>query len=101
IALEIAGNDIGGINIDDPGAIVFKSGGNLKILKIVGIVFVLIIGFAKIEVSHQIIQGIARYIHIDIPFKNGDAIIYDLRSEEHTSELQSRENLVCRLLLEK
>ena len=23
------------------------------------------------------------------------------RSEEHTSELQSRENLVCRLLLEK
>src|SRR5690606_40608162 len=26
---------------------------------------------------------------------------YLLRSEEHTSELQSRENLVCRLLLEK
>src|SRR5690606_41451202 len=25
----------------------------------------------------------------------------DHRSEEHTSELQSRENLVCRLLLEK
>src|SRR5690606_29946836 len=25
----------------------------------------------------------------------------DKRSEEHTSELQSRENLVCRLLLEK
>src|SRR5690606_1257061 len=30
---------------------------------------------------------------------NGRAVI--LRSEEHTSELQSRENLVCRLLLEK
>src|SRR5690606_41353367 len=29
-----------------------------------------------------------------------DMIPY-LRSEEHTSELQSRENLVCRLLLEK
>src|SRR5690606_39709331 len=33
-------------------------------------------------------------------------IVFDLfddlmRSEEHTSELQSRENLVCRLLLEK
>src|SRR5690606_41901957 len=27
--------------------------------------------------------------------------ILELRSEEHTSELQSRENLVCRLLLEK
>src|SRR5207302_5623745 len=29
-----------------------------------------------------------------------DAAVRD-RSEEHTSELQSRENLVCRLLLEK
>src|SRR5690606_41391043 len=27
--------------------------------------------------------------------------LHYLRSEEHTSELQSRENLVCRLLLEK
>src|SRR5690606_39755200 len=26
---------------------------------------------------------------------------FEPRSEEHTSELQSRENLVCRLLLEK
>src|SRR5690606_40401351 len=26
---------------------------------------------------------------------------YSCRSEEHTSELQSRENLVCRILLEK
>src|SRR5690606_42108506 len=29
------------------------------------------------------------------------ALCIALRSEEHTSELQSRENLVCRLLLEK
>src|SRR5436309_8468952 len=29
------------------------------------------------------------------------AAIKEERSEEHTSELQSRENLVCRLLLEK
>src|SRR5690606_10208643 len=28
-------------------------------------------------------------------------LLFILRSEEHTSELQSRENLVCRLLLEK
>src|SRR5436309_5843729 len=28
-------------------------------------------------------------------------IVFQERSEEHTSELQSRENLVCRLLLEK
>src|SRR5690606_41435320 len=31
----------------------------------------------------------------------GLAAGWRLRSEEHTSELQSRENLVCRLLLEK
>src|SRR5690242_21546230 len=30
-----------------------------------------------------------------------DAKTTDLRSEEHTSELQSHVNLVCRLLLEK
>src|SRR5690606_39712043 len=49
-----------------------------------------------------IIQRRARDVHA------GDVIIRDpgvhvacTRSEEHTSELQSRENLVCRLLLEK
>src|SRR5690606_41729935 len=31
----------------------------------------------------------------------GPDFLVDFRSEEHTSELQSRENLVCRLLLEK
>src|SRR5436309_11589369 len=31
----------------------------------------------------------------------GSGPIHARRSEEHTSELQSRENLVCRLLLEK
>src|SRR5207302_7928550 len=30
-----------------------------------------------------------------------DQLLTYTRSEEHTSELQSRENLVCRLLLEK
>src|SRR5690606_41428777 len=30
-----------------------------------------------------------------------EAVNHKVRSEEHTSELQSRENLVCRLLLEK
>src|SRR5690606_40401078 len=35
--------------------------------------------------------------------EDGDllALVRESRSEEHTSELQSRENLVCRLLLEK
>src|SRR5690606_41673160 len=35
-------------------------------------------------------------------FRVGAAVVHLVaRSEEHTSELQSRENLVCRLLLEK
>src|SRR5690606_40093798 len=33
--------------------------------------------------------------------RDADHRVAGLRSEEHTSELQSRENLVCRLLLEK
>src|SRR5690606_41714580 len=36
-----------------------------------------------------------------IRVQNIDRIYAEWRSEEHTSELQSRENLVCRLLLEK
>src|SRR5690606_20590152 len=38
----------------------------------------------------------------ELDFGDWEGKTYDeLRSEEHTSELQSRENLVCRLLLEK
>src|SRR5207247_5486350 len=33
--------------------------------------------------------------------RKGDVVLVDVRSEEHTSELQSRVDLVCRLLLEK
>src|SRR3712207_8261657 len=35
------------------------------------------------------------------PFTNSGFSNFALRSEEHTSELQSRQYLVCRLLLEK
>src|SRR2546427_9183200 len=34
-------------------------------------------------------------------FADGRHDVLELRSEEHTSELQSQSNLVCRLLLEK
>src|SRR5256886_3630528 len=33
--------------------------------------------------------------------ENGSCTCHSLRSEEHTSELQSQSKLVCRLLLEK
>src|SRR5690606_41764734 len=39
----------------------------------------------------QIVRGVAKWIGKE----------QTVRSEEHTSELQSRENLVCRLMLEK
>src|SRR3712207_8877951 len=42
--------------------------------------------------------GVARVFHLDLAQHLGHD---DLRSEEHTSELQSRQYLVCRLLLEK
>src|SRR5690349_23698487 len=37
-----------------------------------------------------------------VPFRGPLSLVaHQLRSEEHTSELQSRRDLVCRLLLEK
>src|SRR5690606_40912245 len=42
-------------------------------------------------ILHDLIASASREGRMDDP----------IRSEEHTSELQSRENLVCRLLLEK
>src|SRR5690606_40703350 len=50
--------------------------------------------------------GEVREVRVDIDRREGSErfsyrFIPELRSEEHTSELQSRENLVCRLLLEK
>src|SRR5690606_42114927 len=38
---------------------------------------------------------------LDAAFCLDQPAVLEVRSEEHTSELQSRENLVCRLLLEK
>src|SRR5690606_41630177 len=47
--------------------------------------------------SNTQVFGYVRYV-----LPNSDAAAKGVsRSEEHTSELQSRENLVCRLLLEK
>src|SRR2546422_6241471 len=39
--------------------------------------------------------------YLSVLLGNGDGTFRDARSEEHTSELQSRLHLVCRLLLEK
>src|SRR5690606_1318375 len=47
------------------------------------------------------VKLVRREEKIDYQFISGLEDFPDERSEEHTSELQSRENLVCRLLLEK
>src|SRR5690606_42014782 len=47
--------------------------------------------------DHELVAGLARSHDLLVTLED-NAI---QRSEEHTSELQSRENLVCRLLLEK
>src|SRR5690606_40339611 len=39
--------------------------------------------------------------NVPVVYFNPKTVEHKRRSEEHTSELQSRENLVCRLLLEK
>src|SRR6266511_1353496 len=43
----------------------------------------------------------SRDIQPDGGIDPAEMVVVVTRSEEHTSELQSRENLVCRLLLEK
>src|ERR1035437_6351846 len=47
-------------------------------------------------VQHLVVREVAMVVRVDGSWGDG---IY--RSEEHTSELQSRQYLVCRLLLEK
>src|SRR5262245_63849867 len=46
----------------------------------------------------QSFDGLPRPPQVRLP---GGVLVWRLRSEEHTSELQSLRHLVCRLLLEK
>src|SRR2546430_2987289 len=69
---------------------------------------VLEIGFPKPpKLPHHRIftrNAVDEYVHMPMFTMNADKEILDFRldrSEEHTSELQSQSNLVCRLLLEK
>src|SRR3712207_9171620 len=51
----------------------------------------------KLKIKLQIINKDSHKVTV----KGKEKTIYTPRSEEHTSELQSRQYLVCRLLLEK
>src|SRR3712207_7627166 len=47
-------------------------------------------------------QVLMRQIHLSLgPARPRSLVAHQARSEEHTSELQSRQYLVCRFLLEK
>src|SRR5688572_33290718 len=51
--------------------------------------------------EHAPITQLIDYEEFCNPVQKTDITPAELRSEEHTSELQSQSNLVCRLLLEK
>src|SRR2546427_6764667 len=48
-----------------------------------------------------VVARVLRHLHRALGFATVVDAAQALRSEEHTSELQSQSNLVCRLLLEK
>src|SRR3984957_7458247 len=54
-----------------------------------------------LSTSLVIDRSAMKRIFVDGGFSKNNVFMNLLRSEEHTSELQSRENLVCRLLLRK
>src|SRR5438132_10375770 len=49
------------------------------------------------RLAHEVLVG----QHRALGTPGGAGCVHDQRSEEHTSELQSHSDLVCRLLLEK
>src|SRR5690606_4997577 len=77
----------------------FKPDGGIKL--VTGNLGRAIMKTSAVKDEHLVVQAPAKVFDsqedLIEAFKRGE--LY--RSEEHTSELQSRENLVCRLLLEK
>src|SRR3712207_8662944 len=57
----------------------------------------------EVEVLDRLLaeHGAARLVDGDVAQAVGLQVALERRSEEHTSELQSRQYIVCRLLLEK
>src|SRR5690606_15233826 len=90
-AIETARKQVAELLNCSPGEIIFTSGGTDAINSILtGVIHrhnPPVIITSPLE-HHAVLHTIEHAVNPD-------------RSEEHTSELQSRENLVCRLLLEK
>src|SRR2546430_8807618 len=79
-----------------PYTTLFRS---LPIITIIGIEAAFLIGGLIVTETVFNIPGVARFLVEAIRWR--DYPVVQNRSEEHTSELQSQSNLVCRLLLEK
>src|SRR3712207_8824580 len=54
-----------------------------------------------VERNYRVMKGRENRAIAGLSMGGGQTLNIALRSEEHTSELQSRQYLVCRLLLEK
>src|SRR5438132_4449506 len=71
---------------------VMKGGAEMKISKRAG-------SYMTVrELVEEVGRDAVRYFFL---MRRGDSHLEEVRSEEHTSELQSHSDLVCRLLLEK
>src|SRR3712207_7110250 len=57
--------------------------------------------YEKLYQEHFLDVNEVQYIYYDVIYESAQYETIFCRSEEHTSELQSRQYLVCRLLLEK
>src|SRR5690625_5750302 len=57
--------------------------------------------FPYTTLFRSVVVGTYGFLALDMALRIVGIIVVPRRSEEHTSELQSRGHLVCRLLLEK
>src|SRR5438093_8788804 len=73
----------------------------LPISLVVGHLNILTITFLPMLIGLAIDFGVHLITRYEEELRHGKTMEDALRSEEHTSELQSLTNLVCRLLLEK
>src|SRR5690606_40479639 len=86
LMLEAGSNIVGGVNARKAGTTVELGGKELPV-------------FGDVKEAMEKTGADVSVLFVPPAFTKAACI--EARSEEHTSELQSRENLVCRLLLEK
>src|SRR5436309_12703218 len=89
------------LSLHDALPIYGLTGSNAK-----GLYFALMCGLSSTAIVVKLLYDKAELDTLPGRMTLGVLVVQDIfaifvRSEEHTSELQSRENLVCRLLLEK